>query len=231
MNLVAVNLNGDPVLGPEEVDLITAPGNLRWDPGVHPRTRKTRFAGEAQQRFLVVISRQGRAHIVNGDDSAKSWCPSMAPRMSQRVPYSPQVEDPEQFSLIRHAFEAPVIKDGAQIQKRAGHRGAGDPILLCVVLGSKHPRPVNPQTSPPATRAVGDCHVNLAVSLSAQSEERGCVSVRKQCAQSTSENRSHPPAFLCESSVADRVHPSVDSMQSPGLAAFFDRSRRKTKLP
>ena len=81
---------------------------------------------------------------------------------------------------------------------------------------------------PPAPGAL-DCHVHVAAAGRQQFPQLGRASVAEHGTLAAGEHRGHPPAFIAQGAVADRICALVNSVKPTGGDPVRDRAAREAR--
>jgi hypothetical protein len=208
---VTVGLDDDPLVPPEEVDLVAL------DLHVHLRLREPVAAAKLEEAFFEGRAGEGGARLVGGQHPSEAATAESAVLGRQLG----QVE-PEVVGFVECSLERSLGEHVRQVDDRSGWGGDGD-AFDPGRLGCLQWRTVDDHQSPPCPfSAAWDRDVDpRGFSVGQAPEQRG-ASVAQDGPFPTRKDSGQEAAVAGQAGMTYRVDASVDAVQPPGANSPVD---------
>jgi hypothetical protein len=212
VELAAVGFEDQAGIAPKEVR--HQRGAADRQVAVHLGQRQSRIATKIQDPRLELETGELFARVVMGDRRPQASDTSPPPAAIQELSHRNEVEMSLGFGLGYGVSQLAKGDDGREIEKRPGHRGAGNAVDIRSVGPGERAVAVGVDSRRNAATAAGRGHIDSVAGVISQSPERRSRAMGENRLRTARNHRRHSMAMGGEQRVTDRIDAYVNAMEA-----------------
>ena len=216
MRRTAVEFNGHSLVAPEAVDLVAASPRLDLDVGLG--LGQAGCAHQLEEAVLELLADDLTWGVLRERLLQHAESPTPVGALNGGIE-DIQLEEAQKLGLADGAQNAVAPQHVSQIHERASHGGHGNPTLRRDVVRPEPSHVVSADAGHALPRPSLGGDMNAGTLAVVDLPERGRVEVAEDRSWTAREDCGHPARFGDCLAMADRVHATMDAVQSAGLHA------------
>jgi hypothetical protein len=214
VELGAVGLDDDPLLGPNEVTLDPV-AVAQVDPVIDARLREAEPPADSQECLFQLALSERAAHVVLLEDRPQPRETGVGGIALELVVDGDEVEDAHAVRLVEHPLDGPPRQDSSEVENRSRDRRARDVVLNGDVAGRQAGRAVDVNPVTAAAGPAGNGHVELRSGCRPQAMEGRGVAVREDRPGTARKHCRHPISLTGQKRARNEgVDAGVDAVEA-----------------